>query len=669
MNYQAWIWTELLAFDNTQPDHGVQEFLDKTGFTPEVICLMSSTPDIVLQHQSLDNELTLPPEVCSRDGHGGNEERRRQEWTNFELKSLIGNLHKAGIEVYLSLFTVFYENKHHQEWMSEHPESLQEWDFKGKGLNINVTRRFSDGTYIEDFFIAKTVQTVVDYGFDGWHGPDGYGPLTFGAIACTDCGDDIMGQFSGTLKCELPDCITCVSGGNTDIFQKRMEWIWCNLRKEWIEFNAVRWETFWRKMTGAMHLVNRKTAINSAWTRAPFEALYRYGIDYKRIAGTGVDTMIVETVAANLQLGMNDRDRHFDFLAMLMQIKAYAPDMRLLFLHGVKDTVEQYDLIHHCPTSLERENYSLANMLFKDANGRIKRCADGFLVCLGDGIKKEEWKWLKERWDLGFGVLPKRSFGVTAVWSDSTFCRSIDSYIATGMPHDHRLIYPLMESGVQVQSYVRIEDIETISGPLLVFNQQLLPKNELLQLLNYRKGPVIMLGGRRDDLPDADVFIEDAPAVDSLVCLIYAAGQKKDFLTLNPDKKTLEPYQAAHLPLRFLEELNYLEFSEQFISCCSEKIAEVVNSIIIKDNRDDTVIVGNTSVQAMEMEVAAGVSHIALSNSAPIYSIKKLDLKRKLKSVKVLGGFPIADIIPEGSTFGIKIPGKGIVILEVTYLP
>ncbi|MCX5642242.1 MAG: hypothetical protein NTY10_03270 [Candidatus Omnitrophica bacterium] len=667
MNYEAWIWTELLAFDNAQPDQGVREFLDKTGFIPKVICLMSSTPDIVLQYQPLDEERVLPPTVCSRDGHGGNEERRRQDWTNFQLKSLVDNLHRAGVEAYISLFPIFYKNKYYHEWISDHQEVLQEWDFQGRGLEMNVTRRLKDGTYVEDFFIAKTVETVLGYGFDGWHGPDGWGPLGSGGLGCTDCGDDLMGQFAQTLERELPDCVTCVSNQNTDILKERMKWIWGNLRKEWIEFNAARWETFWRKMTDAMHRVSRKTAINSAWTKAPFEALYRFGIDYKRIAGTGVDAMVVEAVAANYYLSENARDLHFNFLAMLMQIKAYAPEMKLIFLHGVKDIVEQYDLIHHCPTNLERENYSLSNTFLQDAGGGLKRCADGFLVCLGDGIKKEEWRWLKEHWDLGFGPVPKRILGATAVWSDYAFRGSLDSYITTGAPQDHRLLYPLMEDGVQIQGYVRAEDIKGASGPLLVFNQQLLPEKELSELLGYKNGPVIMLGGRRAGLPEPDIFIEDTPASDSLVCLIYFAGHKKESVTLNPERKNPAPYRETGAPLSFWEGEHCREFSGQFMACCSEKIAKIVNSVTVTDNRRNGATAGKAPGQATEIEIAPGVSRVAVSNSAYVYAVTKIDLKREIKSVKVLSGFPIADIVPEGSTFKIKVPGKGIVVLEVTY--
>lgn len=77
-------------------------------------------------------------------------------------------------------------------------------------------------------------------------------------------------------------------------------------------------------MVTALHGAGRKAVINSAWGRAPFESLYRYGIDYQRIAATGVDAIIVETVAAGLAMDprLGNEDRHDDFLSMLMLLRA-----------------------------------------------------------------------------------------------------------------------------------------------------------------------------------------------------------------------------------------------------------------------------------------------------------------------------------------------------------
>ncbi|MEI6504243.1 MAG: hypothetical protein WCP21_24790, partial [Armatimonadota bacterium] len=103
MNYEAWLWTELLAFDNTSCDLGVGEYLERLGFTPTGISLMASASDFIVLHEDLSEERPLFPDVCARFGQAGNEERQRQDWTNFQLRDLVAKLQAAGVQVYVSV--------------------------------------------------------------------------------------------------------------------------------------------------------------------------------------------------------------------------------------------------------------------------------------------------------------------------------------------------------------------------------------------------------------------------------------------------------------------------------------------------------------------------------------------------------------------------------------
>jgi hypothetical protein len=626
MNYQPWIWTELLAFDNIQEDFGVKKYLDKTGFIPKVICLMFSSPDIVLQHEALNKERDFPADLCSRDAHEGNEERKRQVWTNFQLKSLVDNLHNAGVEVYLSLFTVFYKNKYHHEWMSDHPEALQEWDFQGKGLNLNVTHRFKDGTYIEDFFIDKVVQTTQYYGFDGWHGPDGYGPLTTGSLAYTDCSDDIMGQFTESLDCQLPDCINCCSNEDLPTLQKRMKWIWNNLRKEWIQFNTDRWASFWTKVTSAMHKVNKKTAINSAWTKACFEAEYRYGIDYKKIMKAQVDYMVVETVAASCSLwDAHGYDYHYEYLAMLMEIKAYAPKMKLITLHGVKDVVENWDVLRHAPTMLEQEFYSLANVYY---NG--KRVSDGFLTCLGDGIKTEEWSQLRKLWDYSFAGKSQKQGTVTVIWSDNVHSKLLDDYLQHGTWNTAKQMQSLMERGVQIQNIDRIENIDNITGTVFVANSHLLNLLELQKIKGYRNGEVIMTERKAD----------------KYICK-----------TLNKDISSVAySFKDDKPPLSFFEPMSYCTINDDFW----DEIIKAMNSF------DSLVKTDDKNVSFMTQIIDENTFILAIKNKIFTYLCPKIIFAKDIKELQIISIFPHTKQSFSDKSFILKkLPPKGIVIIKV----
>ncbi|MHB1458768.1 MAG: hypothetical protein ACYC0V_17805, partial [Armatimonadota bacterium] len=198
-DWERWIWIELIGFDNAQSDFGVSEYLNNIGFIPNAVSLFITSPDFVHMHSGIEVEVIFPPDYCSYNGHSYNADRERQVWTNHQLKALVAQLHKHGIEVYFSVFTFFlekfFERKDREEWVSDHKELLER--FKSGQINcaINALKRLKDGSYYEDFFIPRLVTVVDDYGFDGWHAADGWGPLRLPVYEC-DYSDDMIKQFT-----------------------------------------------------------------------------------------------------------------------------------------------------------------------------------------------------------------------------------------------------------------------------------------------------------------------------------------------------------------------------------------------------------------------------------------------------------------------------------------
>ena len=225
--YESWIWVELLAFDNAKEDQGVGAYLDRLGFIPYGISLMASASDFIMLHEPLETEKVLFPDICTRFGHAGNEERSRQDWTNYQLHSLIKNLQLHGIEVFVSVFAAYHRDKFHHEWATDHPEVFIAYDFLGITDGIDVLARLNDGTYYEDIFVSKLAQVMQDYGFNGWHGPDALGPS--GALVRSDCSDSIMAQFAEYLGNKLPAEWVVTTGHDIPKLQKRMDYIWNHL--------------------------------------------------------------------------------------------------------------------------------------------------------------------------------------------------------------------------------------------------------------------------------------------------------------------------------------------------------------------------------------------------------------------------------------------------------
>lgn len=661
-SHERWIWTELIAFDNQKPDFGVNQYLKATGFTPKAICLLIGSPDFVLSHAGIEKEVDLPKEYCSREGHEFNRERKRQDWTNHQLRSLIQGLKKKGVEVYLSSFSKYTRDREHREWIRDHLEVLHVWRKYGKAWALNCLSRLNDGSYFEDYFAKQMVRTLTDYGFDGWHGADGFGPLS-GSIHDTSFSDDMIDQFATTSGLKLPEVVTGKCGHDVPKLTARGDWILKHKRAEWCEFYADRWARFWSTMVTALHAHKKKAVINSAWGRAPFESLYRYGIDYQRIAATGVDGIIVETVAASLAMDprLANTDRHDDFLSMLMLIRACVPETRLIYLQTVHDVVEQWDAIHHHPTVLEREIYALPNVFHITSDGKLKPSGDGFLVCLGDGLNRDEWGWLESRWNMAFTQPPQGTDGVTVVWSDAAYRAQMVDFIHTRTWNTHRLLYQFMSAGATVQTTVNVNSMEHARGAILVPNSHLLPADELTKVMKYQGGPIVLIGRKVDSLPKPDLEFRDVYRPYELWCGVYHAdaGFKGEMPAIVKDgeEQPLGDLSKLTAPRSYWTHLKYRKVSQSFVKACAETLQKVSKAITVTSNED--------AVALMPVKLANGHIRIAIKNRSHSYARPQIDVGKPVKSAKVLTSYPSVAIHPKGSKFDLRVPGRGIVVIEV----
>ncbi len=661
--HERWIWTELIGFDNRQPDLGADQYIRQAGFTPTAICLLLGSPDFFLSHAGIDRPQPLPPECCSRDGHEFNRERSRQVWTNHQLRSLVQNLRRHGVQVYASTFTRFFRNRSHREWLADHPEVFQVWRTKGFAWSLNPLARLNDGGYFQDFFARQVVAVLQDYGFDGWHGPDGWGPLN-GPIYENSFSDDMAGQFAAHTQLELPVTVTQVCANDLEKLQARGDWIWQHARRDWIDFYADRWAGFWRTMAGAAHQAGKKVVINSAWGRAPFESLYRYGIDYRKIVDAGVDGIIVETAAAGLAMDprLGGGDMHDHFLSMLMLIKAYVPDAKLIFLHNVHDVVEQWDALRHAPALLEREIHALANVFYADPQGRCRPCADGFVVCLGDAIHRDEWAWLCDKWKLAFCAPPHRTLGATLLWSDAALRNELDAFISTRLRFTDRLLAELMAAGAPVQAVARTRELQQLSGPLLVLNPQLFPAAELAEVLAYDRGPIITVGGKFPSMPTAGLEFCDAGPANPVWCGVYRSSYQAQ-VNIEPSQvpaEEVDPAKASD-PRGYWDALPARPASLGFQQACAAAIIGAAGRFTVTQDAD--------RVSLMIQEQDDGTLRMAIKNRTTTYARPQVDLLRPIERVDVLTSFPSVLIRPEGSKFTVRVPGRGVTVLAVKLAP
>lgn len=660
-DHERWIWTELIAFDNTQDDLGVGEYIDTAGFTPDAICLLVTSPDFVLSFEPIEEEVVLPADYCARDGHEFNQQRGRQDWTNHQLRALVEKLHERGVAAYLTVFTRFYNNRFHHEWLSDHRDVCKVYREAGWIGSLNPLARLADGSYFQDYFASKLVETMQWYGFDGWHGADGWGPHN-GPLWRCDASDDTIAQFAEATDTDLPEAVTRECVHDTDKLEERMAWIWRNARREWIDFHAERWAGFWKTMVTALHAAGKKAVINSAWGRAPWEALYRYGVDYWRILDTGADGMIVETVAAGLAMDPRPNtatpERHYDFLSMMMLVRAYCPEWKLIFLHNAHDVCEEWDAIRHLPTLLEKEIYALNNIFHVTQTGALRPSTDGFLVCLGDGMTAGHWDWLRKRWEQSLGDVPVRSLGATVLWSDYAMQAQVDDFIATRRINTHRLLTRVMAPGAQVHATVRMEGLEALSGPLLVLNPQLLSDDEFAAVQAYAGGPVICIGDAVEALGEPDMAFADVHEPDALTCAVYGyTGLEAPSIPHDePEDIPEDTLDVVDLG-GYWDHMYTRKVSDGFLQACAEIITQVCGGVRIIEEQE--------FARAMAVELPDGRLRIGLKNDREVYTRPKVDVGAEIDRVDIVTEFPAMAIRPEGSAFSVRIPGRGLTIVDV----
>lgn len=667
--YEKWVWIELIGFDNRASDFGVAAYLDTVGTVPDGISLLFFTPDFVHAHKGMEREHILPIEMCSYAARPYGKLHDRQQWTNYQLHGLVKELQKQGVNVYCSFFNLFLFSDEGREkaseWCAAHPE-LYEMRKTGEAFPvINPLKRFKDGTYYEDVFVRDLMTVMRDYEFDGYHGADGYTSPRL-SLAEADYSDDMVEQFLRISGVELASGLQAVCDGDSLALEKRADWIWTHQRMDWIRFYAVRWGELWQKIMPAIRNAGKKAVLNSVWTRDPFEALYRYGVDYRLLAESGVNGFVIESVGASLSAGAGEceyKEPGSEFMAMIMAIKAYTPDMKLICLNAIQDTNEQWDGISHVPTIVERDIYAFSNVYLQDREG-LRRCASGFVACLGDGIEKMSWDKIVRQWNLGFDGAPERIIGASYVWSDEALQRSLEAYPASRGWSAHKWLTELIEAGAPLHSVVNVKNLPQTSGAICTVDVQLLNDEELDRVLSYRSGPSVLVGTMTKRISQAfdsrglQVSCElnqlFGVACDENGAIIAAFvgdeadrrafGEQSDLSALNDIKSWLEP-------------LFYREVSAEFLNRCVQVLTDCTGA--------PRTVSNSPYIRTAALEIQPGRWRLLIRNLHINYKSAHLDLGRSIANLKVLTDFPGIPIFPKGSEFSLYVPGRGIVIVEV----
>ncbi|MBT3378726.1 MAG: hypothetical protein HN742_21440 [Lentisphaerae bacterium] len=667
-SFEKWLWIDLIGFDVDREDCAVPAFLEKTQSAPAVISLLLQNAEFVHLHARVDSRRGFPSDICSYGGHPKNEERLRQVWTPAALHRLVRVLQSHGVKVVFSVFDFGQPDG----WREHHPEIDYVCRDGQRSPRICPWKRLTDGTTYEAFFVGQLQKVMTDYGFDGFHGADGYSHPRF-ALHEADFSDDMIEQFTADTDTALPAGIDTTCDGTPDQTARRAEWIWTRQRKAWIEFHVQRTQRFWHSVAEMLHRHGKTLALNTAWTRDPFEAVYRFGTDYQALAEAGADVFIVEAAGAVQELGGDlpfgtahgrawtewDPTRILcRFQTTIMLIKAAVPDTKLVFLNGVKDTNEIWNGLRHAPTNLESEITMHGNIFIRGGEGRVSRCTDGPVVCLADGIRPEEWTWLNRIWQRSFDWPVAHVRGATVLWSDSVVQKHHDQYITSRFCPPGRLLHELVARGAPLYTIQRVDDLQETAAPLVVLHPQLYAPGELREVFARAQGPLVLIGRPIDGLPPAAATFVGSAAPDALWCGVY--GVPEDLISLPVIPSEPAPGEAPDPgvePPSWIYELPTPRLPPDFLSGCAGVVADVSDSPRVLENAD--------SVRVWAADGCSGQTRLFIRNDAFYYRVASIDVGHQIETIEIRTEFPGTPIRPNDTQFHVKIPGKGVVIADL----
>ena len=659
LSFRKFLWMELIGFDNRQGDYGVGEFLSRMEIKPEVISILIWNTDLIHSHNGLGEDAPIGLKHCAYQARPRNEEHEIQNWTRFQLRGLISELHHHGVKVYVSFFDQLWSKEYQRqkgvpetdEWIDHHQE-VRYVDCNGQQTSLCIWKHLADGSLYEDFFIRQLESFMRDYGFDGLHGADGYGHPREN-IAHADFSDDMVGQFEEVtgIRCHVDN--DSDDGPSPSPIPVRAQWILENVRKEWTSFHAKRHAQFWQKTIAMLERNGWGHAINTCWTRDPLEAYIRYGVDYKLLEEAGVHTWICEANAAAVELeGWNHTDtpKLDDYCSTLLRLKAFLPDSTMLLLHCVKDGLEQYNVLHHAPMFMETEVYAYANLFHG-----TQRVLDGVTVCLADGIRKDEWKMFDNLYRKAFnGDVASLPFP-RVVWSDEAHRSELESYhYGQAYLNSHLLLAKLLAHGAVLLSIVRIDDLpETGAGPLVVLHPGFFSEEELAAIQKASGGEFALVGydGTFDYYYDH----------------IIKGFNFKRFKECKEQDRfgcALRQSDLPSNPYTWLCDLPELDCTLHFLSTAANQLNKYFSGIRVTENPETVRLWGYQSDD--------GLLHLFLANMKPTYQWPNVALKGTYEFKEMLsGGFVLPPILihEDGMTrLGVKLPPMGTVSMLLSDL-
>lgn len=628
-----WYWVELIGFDNTAPDYGVGAYLSRNQSTTGVSLLFAHIDFLFAEGE------VLAPTACSYGGHEYNCERRRQEWTKTQLRGLVRALQAHGVKVFFSCFDMT-DTITDPAWLC--------YGRKGKPQRlVYVPKKLEKGT-VGDAVIERLRAVLDEYGFDGLQLGDG---LSSNRLSIEN--GDFSVPFCHQSGISIPKNLW---GEDAESYALRRAWILKNKRFEWICFLADAWADFYKKLYNG---IEKPIMFNSAWTRGPFEALYRYGLDYGRCGGERAFAVMVEENSATraitapedeggVAFSLARRDRFpYEYALMQQQIRLHTGGLSQISLMPISDTQEQWDALRHCPTELTRAIVKRYNNFVWRA-GKFEPCCDAPHYCLADGIPAEDWAWLAKQESYR---LPPVDFveGFVGVYNADALYRDVAEFCRKKHYFGAAIEEELICAGLHVGAQVSLADVPDFDrAKCLLVTDLNVYTDEQKQMLAKCKLPILAVG------EDVELPIKNSTRYGGkyLSVALYNVPVTPDFTPLAALERAVRATPTEHGEI-WTEPLSYRRVCAAFFRA----LAEMLNVAFDLDRAAPDVKLASYR--------SGGEKYVMLSNDRHTYYLPTVTTAASVKGATALMKDKGYQVKCKNNTFAVRIPPRSVEIVKM----
>lgn len=627
---ERWYWIELIGFDNEADDYGVGAFLSRTVSVTGVSLLFAHIDFIFSDSEELDDT------ACSYGGHEYNRERRRQKWTRAQLKGLVKTLQANGVRVLFSAFDLT-EKITDPAWLC----------FGRLGNPSKLVYVLKEKGGVGDRVIDAIAKVIEEFGFDGLQLGDGLSsnrrPIEnadFTLRFCADSGIDIPKRLM-----------------TEDRYTERRAWILKNRRYEWTEYIADGWASFYGRL---FDRIDKPIMFNMAWTRDPFEAFYRYGLDYRRCCTDRAFAIMIEENSATraitapedeggVEHPLGARDAFtYEYALMQQNVKLFTDGLKQISLMPISDTQEQWDALRHCPTELVRATVRRYNN-FVYRGGKFEACCNAPHYCLSDGIAAEDWRWLAKQESYR---IPTPDFidGFAAVINRGATDAELKLFCKKKSYYGSALLCELFCGGLNLSSELELADVlDFEKAKCLVVTDLRGYTAEEKEMLAKAKLPILAVG------EDVELPLEKRAYYKGkcISAALYGDLSKVDLGGLAESDKIFRVKESAYGE-KWTAPLSYTRVSREFFI----RLCGIMNGAFGADRCDMPEV-------KVSSFICGGEKYVIVSNDLHTYCLPTVKTNSPIAEATAIMKERGYNVKLSGSDFCVRIPPRCVEIVKI----